>query len=224
MEIHWSILFALETVGTIAFASSGAMVAIHKNLDLLGVIVLGVTTAVGGGMIRDIIIGRIPPSLFVNPIYVLMALATVIVLFLIIRFHNYLMTGTYLQVYDRIMNLFDAVGLGAFTVVGIDTAVNSGFGSYHFLAAFLGVITGVGGGILRDIMAAQTPYVLCKHVYACASIAGALLYIALLGRISDDAAMILCSAVVVAIRLLAARYRWNLPTATGKPYKGDDCE
>ena len=222
MEINWSILFALETVGTIAFASSGAMVAFKKNLDLLRVIVLGVTTAVGGGMIRDIIIGRIPPSLFVNPVYVVMALVTVILLFLVIRFHNYLMTGKNREAYDRIMNLFDAVGLGAFTVVGIDTAVNAGFGDYHFLAAFLGVITGVGGGILRDIMADQTPYVLCKHVYACASIAGALLYIALPDVIPADAAMVICSAVVVAIRLLAAKYRWNLPTATGKPYKGDD--
>ena len=145
MEIHWSILFALEAVGTVAFASSGAMTAIDKNLDLLGVIVLGVTTAVGGGMIRDIIIGKVPPSLFVNPIYVLMALVTVLLLFAVIRFHSYLMSGFYRQTYDKIMNLFDAVGLGAFTVVGIDTAVSAGFGGYRFLAVFLGVITGVGG-------------------------------------------------------------------------------
>lgn len=222
MEIHWSILFALEAVGTVAFASSGAMTAIDKNLDLLGIIVLGVTTAVGGGMIRDIIIGKVPPSLFVNPIYVLMALVTVLLLFAVIRFHSYLMSGFYRQTYDKIMNLFDAVGLGAFTVVGIDTAVSAGFGDYRFLAVFLGVITGVGGGILRDIMADQTPYVLCKHVYACASIAGALLYIALMDLIPADAAMVICSAVVVLIRLLAAKYRWNLPRATGKHDKGDD--
>ena len=86
------------------------------------------------------------------------------------------------------MNIFDAIGLGAFTVVGIDTAVTAGYGDYQFLLIFLGVITGVGGGILRDIMAGQTPYVLRKHVYACASIAGALLYVFLIDRIHPDAA------------------------------------
>lgn len=83
MEIHWTMLFALESAGTIAFASSGAMVAIEKNLDLLGIIVLGVITAVGGGMIRDITIGNIPPSLFRNPVYVWMSLITVLLLFLV---------------------------------------------------------------------------------------------------------------------------------------------
>ncbi|WP_101876708.1 trimeric intracellular cation channel family protein [Lachnoclostridium edouardi] len=221
MELHWSILFAMETIGTIAFASSGAMVAIEKNLDLLGVIVLGVTTAVGGGMLRDIIIGNIPPNLFVNPVYVFMALATVIILFLIIRFHRHFLFGRSRITYEKIMNIFDAVGLGAFTVVGIDTAVSSGYGEYHFLAAFLGVMTGVGGGILRDIMADQTPYILKKHVYASASIAGAVAYILLAGQISSDSAMIICSVLVVAIRLLATKYRWNLPTALGNIEKGD---
>ncbi len=222
MEIHVSILFALEVVGTIAFASSGAMVAIDKNLDLLGVIVLGVTTAVGGGMIRDIIIGNIPPNLFLNPIYVLMALITVIILFFLIRFHSYLLSGKHRILYDKVMNLFDAIGLGAFTVVGVDTAIQAGFGDYRFLSAFLGVITGVGGGILRDIMANQTPYILCKHVYASASIIGALLYIALPDYFPPRASMIICSAVVVTIRLLAAKYRWNLPKAAKHQPKKED--
>ena len=213
MEIHWSILFALEAVGTVAFASSGAMTAIDKNLDLLGVIVLGVTTAVGGGMIRDIIIGKVPPSLFVNPIYVLMSLVTVLLLFAVIRFHSYLMSGFYRQTYDKIMNLFDAVGLGAFTVVGIDTAIGAGFGGYKFLMIFLGVITGVGGGILRDMMAGETPAVLRKHVYACASLAGAVSYVALRNVMDNGWDMILSALLVVVIRVLARHYRWNLPRA-----------
>ena len=222
MEIHWTILFALETVGTIAFASSGAMVAIERNLDLLGIIVLGVTTAVGGGMIRDIIIGNIPPALFQNPVYVWMALITVLILFAVIRFHPYILGGEFRENYEKIMNIFDAVGLGAFTVVGINTAVNAGYGNYHFLAAFLGVVTGVGGGVLRDIMADQTPYILRKHVYACASIIGAVCYILILDKIPADWAMVSCSLIVVVIRLLATKYRWNLPTATGKHNKGDE--
>lgn len=146
MEIHWTMLFALEAAGTIAFASSGAMVAIEKNLDLLGIIVLGVITAVGGGMIRDITIGNIPPSLFRNPVYVWMSLITVLLLFLVIRFHPRIMEGRYRSTYEKVMNIFDAVGLGAFTVVGINTAIEAGYGDYRFLAAFLGVVTGVGGG------------------------------------------------------------------------------
>ena len=140
MEIHWTMLFALEAAGTIAFASSGAMVAIEKNLDLLGIIVLGVITAVGGGMIRDITIGNIPPSLFRNPVYVWMSLITVLLLFLVIRFHPRIMEGRYRSTYEKVMNIFDAVGLGAFTVVGINTAIEAGYGDYRFLAAFLGDI------------------------------------------------------------------------------------
>nr|WP_313257217.1 trimeric intracellular cation channel family protein [Lacrimispora sp.] len=204
----------MEVVGTIAFASSGAMVAIKKQLDLLGVIVLGVTTAVGGGMLRDIIIGNVPPALFKDPIYVLLAFITVMLLFIIVRLNQKILDGRSLETYEKVMNIFDAIGLGAFTVVGIDTAVLSGYGDYHFLIIFLGVITGVGGGILRDIMAGQTPYVLRKHIYACASIAGAILYAWLMNFMDGNIAMLTGACSVVLIRLMATRYCWNLPTAT----------
>ena len=171
-----SVFLIVELIGTVAFACSGAMVAIERRLDLLGIIVLGVITAVGGGMIRDILIGVQPPSLFVNPIYVVTALAAVLVLFCIMKFG-----GVYQQLlssegYEVMMNVLDAIGLGVFTVVGMDTAMKAGYEDYRFLTVFLGVITGVGGGILRDIMAVQAPYVLKKHIYACASLAGALCY------------------------------------------------
>jgi uncharacterized membrane protein YeiH len=216
MKVELSLFFFIEAVGTIAFASSGAMVAIKKQLDLLGVIVLGVTTAVGGGMIRDIIIGNVPPALFKDPVYVLLAFFTVMILFIIVRSNQRILDGRSLVTYEKVMNIFDAVGLGAFTVVGIDTAILSGYGDYHFLIIFLGVITGVGGGILRDIMAGQTPYVLRKHIYASASIAGAILYAGLLGHINGNIAMLIGACAVVLIRLLATRYCWNLPTATKK--------
>lgn len=216
MEFEFTLFFIVEMIGTIAFASSGAMVAIKKQLDLLGVIVLGVTTAVGGGMLRDIIIGNTPPNLFKNPVYVLAAFFTVILLFIIVRLNQRILAGKSIEAYERIMNIFDAIGLGAFTVVGIDTAIAYGYGDYHFLLVFLGVITGVGGGILRDIMAGQTPYVLRKHVYACASIAGALCYVILLDCTTDNMAMIFSAVSVVIIRLLATYFCWNLPTATRK--------
>lgn len=210
---HITVFFLIEIIGTIAFACSGAMVAIKKQLDLLGIIVLGVTTAVGGGMIRDIIIGIHPPTLFVNPVYVLMAFLSVMVLFAVVRFRRMSMNVLESMTYERIMNLLDAIGLGAFTVVGIDTAMEMGFGDYHFLMIFLGVITGVGGGILRDIMAGQTPAVLKKHIYACASIAGAVCYVLLLEVMSPDTAIVISAVLVVVIRVLARHYKWNLPKA-----------
>lgn len=203
-------------IGTIAFASSGAMVAIKKQLDLLGVVVLGVTTAVGGGMLRDILIGNIPPGLFINPVYVLVAFLTVILLFTIVRLNQKILDSHSIETYEKVMNIFDAVGLGAFTVVGIDTAIDAGYQEYNFLVIFLGVLTGVGGGLLRDIMAGQTPYILRKHVYACASLAGAAAYAYLLRVTHSGAAIILSALLVVLIRLLATHYCWNLPTATKK--------
>ena len=213
MNIHLSVFFMIEIVGTIAFACSGALVAIKKNLDLLGVIVLGVTTAVGGGMLRDLLIGIHPPALFVNPVYVLAAFVAVLILFAFVRYRRITMEALSSLWYERAMNLLDAIGLGAFTVVGIDTAIGAGFGGYKFLMIFLGVITGVGGGILRDMMAGETPAVLRKHVYACASLAGAVSYVALRNVMDNGWDMILSALLVVVIRVLARHYRWNLPRA-----------
>ena len=211
MQLQPNIIFIVEIIGTIAFASSGAMVAVRKRLDLFGIIVLGVITAVGGGMLRDLMIGNIPPNMFRNPVYVLAAFLTVLVLFLLFRCWPFLLGSRYIEGYEKIMNILDAIGLGAFTVIGIDTGVEAGYGDYHFLIIFLGVITGIGGGILRDIMAGETPYVFKKHIYACASIAGACLYVVLLQVTRSDSAMIGSALLVVAIRILASHFRWDLP-------------
>lgn len=211
MELQAAVLFPIEIIGTIAFASSGAMAAVRKKLDLFGIIVLGVITAVGGGMIRDLMIGNIPPLMFRDPVYVLTAFLTVLIMFTLFRFRPFLLGSGYMEAYEKIMNVLDAVGLGAFTVIGVDAGVNAGYGEYRFLIIFLGVITGIGGGILRDIMAGETPFVLKKHVYACASISGACLYVILLPFVLSDYAMLAGACLVVAIRMLASHYRWNLP-------------
>lgn len=208
-----TIFFLLEVLGTIAFSSSGAMVGIKKQMDLLGVIVLGVTTAVGGGMLRDILIGVHPPALFTNPIYALLAFVTAVVLFLFVRIRNMNLEILESYGYERFMNLLDAIGLGAFTVVGIDTAIINGLEEYMFLTIFLGVITGVGGGLLRDIMAGITPVVLRKHVYACASIIGAFCYVLFLHISTEGIAVIISATIIVLIRLVASHYKWNLPRA-----------
>jgi len=225
MDHHSSIFFIIEAIGTIAFTISGALVAIKKQLDLLGIIVLGVITAVGGGMLRDILIGNVPPVLFINPTYAAMAFITVILIFFIVRFHPHIMDSQYMKKFEKVISVFDAVGLGAFTVTGVDTAMSAGYDKYPFLVIFLGVITGVGGGILRDILAGQPPLVLRKHVYACASIAGAVSCRFLMKVISHNAAVILSAVLVVLIRLLAAHFCWNLPAAVPKQKRqGQKCE
>ncbi len=211
MSGNITVLFVMELIGTAAFSCSGAMTAIRKRLDLLGIVVLGVITAVGGGMIRDVLIGVHPPTLFIKPIYVTMAVVSAILMFLAMKSRRLTRLLLEVEYYDWVMNLLDAVGLGAFTVVGVNTAISAGYEDYLFLTVFLGVITGVGGGLLRDMMAGEIPAILKKHVYACASIAGALCYVIIITYIPTDAALILSAALVILIRLLARHYKWNLP-------------
>lgn len=206
-----TIIFILEIIGTIAFASSGALVGIRKNMDIFGVLVLGITTAVGGGCIRDLILGITPPKMFHNFAYVGSAIVTSCLLFLVVYVKKKLLESRFLAIYERAMNTFDAIGLGIFTITGIRTAIAVPEKTNLFLLIFVGVVTGIGGGMLRDIMAGTTPFVFVKHVYACASLAGAVLYILLYSRLNEVAAMVISAAAVILIRLLAAHYRWNLP-------------
>ena len=109
------------------------------------------------------------------------------------------------------MNLLDAIGLGAFTVVGVNTALHSAYNHYVFLTIFLGVITGVGGGLLRDIMVCEIPSILKEHIYACASLVGALLYAYSMYLKIPNIGIIVSALVVILIRVLARHYDWNLP-------------
>ena len=205
--------FVLEMIGTVAFALSGAMVAIQKRLDLLGILVLGITTAVGGGMIRDLIIGVHPPMMFVKPVYVVVSAIFILILFLIIKVNHSSPKFLESDLYETLFNLMDAIGLGVFTVVGVNSVMNNDMNHMLFLKIFLGVITGVGGGLIRDMMANETPGILRKHVYACASIVGAVCYIILYDWLRSGTAMVLSVILVVVIRVLAKHYEWNLPKA-----------
>lgn len=205
--------FVLEMIGTVAFALSGAMVAIQKRLDLLGILVLGITTAVGGGMIRDLIIGVHPPMMFVKPVYVVVSAIFILILFLIIKVNHSSPKFLGSALYETLFNLMDAIGLGVFTVVGVNSVMNNDMNHMLFLKIFLGVITGVGGGLIRDMMANETPGILRKHVYACASIVGAVCYIILYDWLRSGTAMVLSVILVVVIRVLAKHYEWNLPKA-----------
>jgi uncharacterized membrane protein YeiH len=203
-------LLILEIIGTVAFAVSGAMTGLAKKMDIFGVAILGLTTAVGGGVIRDLILGLTPPAMFTNPIYAAVAAVVSVIAFLpaVRRWLT-----AYGRVRDVLMLVMDSLGLGVFTVVGIQRAYTATDHRGLFLLVFVGVVSGVGGGLLRDVMAGQTPYIFVKHVYASASIIGAILCVALWAPLGATMAMILGASVILAIRLLAAHYHWSLPKA-----------
>ena len=204
-----SIIFAIEIIGTIAFASSGAMLGIRKNLDIFGVVVLGLCVAVGGGIVRDIILGLTPPSAFRDSSYALTALVTAVLLFGIVYWKQEILTSRYMEIYETIMNYCDAAGLGIFTVLGVYTGYEQGYRGRFFLI-FLGMLTGIGGGVIRDVLADTMPFILRKHIYAVASLAGAFVCQRLIGQ-NLYLALAAGTAVVLVIRILASHYRWNLP-------------
>lgn len=204
-------IFILEIIGTIAFASSGAMIAIEKKMDIFGVNILGATTAVGGGMIRDIILGVTPPTAFAQPVYILFSVLTSTLLFAVVYTNpDILHTKIKSGFYDKLMLWCDTVGLGIFTVVGIQTASQIMADDNSFFFIFIGVLTGVGGGVVRDIMAGETPYILVREIYASASIAGGIVCVVCRNSMSEAAGVILGMTVTVVVRSLAAHFHWNL--------------
>ena len=196
-------IFILEILGTIAFAISGATVALEKKMDIFGVAVLGMATAVGGGIIRDLILGNTPPAAFQEPVYAITAFAVALVCFCPpVRRH--------LDTNSIIILIPDSIGLGIFTVIGTIAGLQSSETNL-FLSIFVGVTTGVGGGVLRDIFAGNMPYIFIKHFYACASILGAIACAVLWKPFGNLIAMIIGAALTIILRFLAAKYRWKLP-------------
>lgn len=212
MEFGDTIVFFVEIVGTIAFALSGAVMAVQRRMDIFGVLVLGVCTAVGGGVIRDLLLGITPPNTFRNPVYALVAALASALIFFVGRSEPEIILTNRIQNLS-LFNFVDAMGLGIFTVIGINTAIGAGFAGNRLLQIFVGVTTGVGGGILRDMLAGVTPVVLRKQIYASASFVGAVLYACSYPFVNHWIAMLFGAAIVVIIRMLAAKYLWNLPVA-----------
>lgn len=209
-----TMLLVLELIGTCAFAISGAVLGITKRFDIFGVIFSGIITALGGGTIRDILLGNLPPAMFRDYIYLIFAVATCLLTFIIASILKNKFSEN-IVVIDKVNNIFDAIGLGVFTIVGMNVAINSGFSDNFFFVVFLGMTTGCGGGILRDAIVGEVPFVLRKRVYAVASIAGGIAYYLLYIMLQQG---VVISAVVgitliFALRILASVFKWDLPKA-----------
>lgn len=211
MKYQDMIIFIMEMMGTIAFAASGAMMGVEKKMDIFGVAVLGVVTSVGGGMIRDIVLGITPPNVFRNPVYALVATLTSCLVFGLLYVKRHLMEGHFKATYEKVLLVMDTIGLGIFTVVGVNTGIEQGYVEKMFLLVFLGTVTGIGGGILRDMMAGVPPYVFVRHVYASASIVGAIVCVKTYRSFGAVVSMLVSFLVIIMIRFLAAKYHWNLP-------------
>ncbi len=209
-----TLFFLTELVGTIAFSISGAMLAIERELDLFGVIFLGVSTAIGGGIVRDLLLGQVPPQAFQNYVYLTLAVAAALVVFAVSYMQN--RKGLPIQfINDSVLNVLDAAGLGIFSVIGVQNTVRAGFGDNAFFCIFLGMTTGVGGGMLRDVLSKATPVVLRKHIYAIASILGAICFY-YLKFFSETGAIFASVILVIVMRVLAYHYRWTLPRVVPK--------
>lgn len=202
----------LEIIGTISFAISGSMVAIKKKVDIFGVVFLGITTSFGGGLIRDIILGNFPPAMFNNTINLICAFSSSLLVFIMAFYykHKYIRKESLI---DNINNVFDAIGLGAFSIIGAQTALEVPYEHNAFLIIGMGMITGMGGGLLRDILVREIPFVLTKRVYAVAALLGASIYYILVTLTYSWIAMIIGVLSTFGIRILSTIFKWDLPKA-----------
>jgi uncharacterized membrane protein YeiH len=197
------LLLALDLAGTFVFAISGAMLGVRRKLDFFGVLTLSFVAASAGGIARDLLIGAVPPAAISDWRYVAVAIAAGAMIFFFYSPISRLRTA---------IRIFDAAGLALFAVAGTEKAY--AFGLNPLTAALLGMLTGIGGGMARDLLVARTPAVLQRDLYAVAALAGAAVVVAghLLGGPVVPvaiAAAILCFA----IRLVAIRRGWSLPVA-----------
>jgi len=211
-----TVFFLIEIVGVIAYAISGALVAIDNRVDLFGVLFLAVITTFGGGITRDLLLGATPPQLFVDREYWQLAVITVAVallVFVIARIQQEKFVRHEATV-NRINNIFDALGLGVFSASGARMVMNMGYGDNWFLVVSLGMITASFGGMLRDILIREVPFILKKRIYAIAAIVGAGgYYIAARFGVPDNYAMVIGIALGFGLRMLATVFKWNFPIA-----------
>lgn len=199
--MNYSFLHIIDILGTFSFAASGAFFAMEKKLDPFGVLIVAYITAIGGGTLRDIMIGDLPVRWLRNEIItVVIFIAAVASMFF----------GSFLKRFQGSLLAFDALGLGLFTLVGVERGMQLNFSVGVCIT--LGTITGCFGGVIRDVILNQVPLVFRKEIYALASIAGGLLYFGLIAiDMERDLAKVICILLIFAIRMLAIRYKWSLP-------------
>ncbi len=202
--IDLSLFSTFDILGTIAFAISGALAAMTRKLDLFGIFIIAFVTAVGGGTVRDILIGNNPVMWMEKTFYIYLIS---VVTFLTILFRNkinHLKTSLF---------LFDTIGLGVFTITGVEAGINNGLSPIISIA--LGAITGTFGGVIRDILCNEIPVIFRKEIYATACLVGALGYVILYNfNVDNDIIYVVTSLIVISIRLVVVKFKIALPSFT----------
>lgn len=205
MDFLW-LLF--DVIGTIAFAISGALLGIQRRMDIFGILILALVTAIGGGIVRDLMVGRIPPTSLQTGLYMSITLITVGIVFIMYRYgwNRYIEGKSATKLYLTA----DALGLASFTVTGATVGITTDPGNL-VLTVVLGGLTAVGGGIIRDVLAHRTPSVLKEEVYALPALLGGIAYFVVYGMGHQIVASYVTFLIVFVIRMVAIEYHWNLP-------------
>jgi uncharacterized membrane protein YeiH len=204
-------LNVIDIFGTFSFAVSGAFFAMEKKLDPFGVLILSFVTAIGGGTLRDVMIGNLPVGWLRDGTATLVIFSAAI---------GTMVFDQRLKKFNTTLFLFDALGLGLFTIIGIEKAIELNFSIGVCIA--LGTITASFGGVIRDVLLNNVPLVFRKEIYALASIIGGLFYFVLrYSSLNNDAAKIICILLIFIIRLLAVKYKWSLPLIYAKNKKDE---
>lgn len=197
-----SLLYALDILGTFVFAISGVLTAFSKRLDPFGIFIIAFVTALGGGTLRDILIGRTPVGWMFDLTYVYTIIAGVVFAVIFRRKLDYLRTSLF---------LFDTVGLGVFTIIGVETGIEAEL--HPIISIALGAMSGSFGGVIRDILCNEVPVIFHKEIYATACIAGGVAYFILEAfGLPDNSIYIITALVVITIRLLAVYFKLKLPS------------
>lgn len=217
-----TITLVLECIAVASFSVTGTLIAIKRRLDIFGALVLALITSFGGGLIRDLTIGMTPPLLLSGDReYTTMTVVCVAVSLTVslTAFLGNMAERLTASIHNILIESTDTLGLALFCILGIDSALeaNAAFQSNPALLIFCGCITGVGGGILRDVMTAQIPSIFRKHIYLIPALLGSSLYVVLHSyEVRQIPAILFSAGLILILRFLAIRFRWNLPTPLGR--------
>lgn len=192
----------IDILGTIAFAISGVLVALNKRMDAFGILIIAFVTAVGGGTLRDILIGETPVSWMKDMTFIYVVILSTVFAVVFRSKIDYLRKSLF---------FFDSIGIGLYTVVGVEKGISAGL--HPFICIFLGTISACFGGVIRDILCNEIPVIFRKEVYATACILGGATYFMVIHLpIASDFVFVISGVVVITIRLIAVRFKISLPS------------
>lgn len=195
------ILTFLDILGTIAFAISGVLTAMNKRMDAFGILIIALITSIGGGTLRDLLIGKTPVTWMQDQVFPMVIFITAVFAVLF---------RSKLKYFRRSLFLFDTIGIGLYTITGVQ--VSLAFGLDPLICVILGTVSACFGGVLRDILCNEIPIIFHKEIYATACIVGAIAYLTLVRfEVQQTIAMILSGSVIILIRILAVVFKWKLP-------------